>query len=415
MVPSKLRSSDIDGDNRDELLFEGARSGMAEIVDSLLQVRFAPITPSDKRLFPARTTGGEDRLLEISVPNTGLVASLYTAGFQIITTDVIFSGTVESYALSNVDTLPATEFVFAEATEASAWQVADSGLVQLWRVPDASIQPSVTVLADSAGRTVFIDGYGYVNAVDGSLICAYPDCIAPGVDWDRDGIPDGGGLSGASSIQREDAPHFTADTSWVIDLDVNGTADLLGLYGQESQDTTYIRWIAAKHTGGLFRNFPMAASGIEPRAPFEWTQSNNLYFVSEVAAGGQYSYSVVKLPIVAGPGPRFAFRDEANIINVDDLNPQVHARPDWLYCWPNPTSDVSRIRVTTAYPAQATVKVFDLSGRKVADLSGSSSAAGPFEILWDVSNVESGVYIGEVKVTGGGSDERAQVKIAVVK
>jgi hypothetical protein len=159
----------------------------------------------------------------------------------------------------------------------------------------------------------------------------------------------------------------------------------------------------------------MAASGIEPRIPFEWTQSNNLYFVSEIPAGGQYFYSVVKLPIVARPGQRFVFQEEANIINVGDPSPQVHSRPDWLYCWPNPTSDFSRIRLTTAYPAQATVKVFDIAGRKVADLSGSSSSAGPFEILWDVSNVESGVYIGEVSVTGGGSNEHAQVKIAVVK
>jgi M6 family metalloprotease-like protein len=415
MIPSKLQTRDLDGDGRDELLLEGTRVGLVEMINGVDSVRLGPSSPGDKHVYPARSVEGTPRLLEVTRNSGEVSVSLLTLDFEPLGTSFVMSGSHANPVPYNLDSFLTTRFVFLQDSLAIARGVTDTALVELWRVSDPHIQPSAIVLSQPDTLSVFITGYGYVNASDGSLLCAYPDCLAPGVDWDRDGIPDGGGLSGASSLQREDAPHISADSTWVIDLDVNGTADLLGLYGRGSQDSSYTRWIAARHTGGLFRNIPMAASGIESRAPFEWTQSNNLYFVSEVTASGRYYYSVMKLPVVALAGQRFPFQGEVSIINVGTPNPQVHSRPDWLYCWPNPTSDVSRIRVTTAYPAQATVKVFDLSGRKVADLTGSSTAAGPFEILWDVSNVESGVYVGEVKVTGGGSDERAQIKIAVVK
>ena len=159
----------------------------------------------------------------------------------------------------------------------------------------------------------------------------------------------------------------------------------------------------------------MAAVVRDARPPFSWTRDNNLYFLTALNENERYYYSVTRVPVTVGQRERFAYQEDTAIINVGPMRPQVHARADWLYCWPNPTNDESHIRITLSYPAEASIKVFDLAGRKVAELHGSSSTPGPFEVLWDVSDIETGVYVGQVTATGNGTDEQAQVKIAVVR
>lgn len=423
VTPSKLLPIDIDGDGREELLLEGSHVGIVEWDNGSLNVRtaIADWSSANIRVYPATATDGTDFLLAVG-SNTDSLSSvtamaLYTMDLTPIDIRPFASVSYPEFSFTNIESFPATRFVIVGQSIARAMEVTPTALVDLWQIDDTRIQPEVTVLAEPGRRTVFIEGYGIVNATDGLLICAYQDCIAPGVDWDGDGIPEGGGLNGTSSVTREDAPPIDTDTTWVIDLNVNGDPDLLGLARAESlaNDTLYTRWIAAKHVGGLFAGFPMAVSGVEARIPFQWTDSNNLFFVSEYSDSSRYYYSVVKLPVLAGSGERFPYQEELNIINVGELRPQVHAREDWLYCWPNPASSVSHIRLTKAYPTQASVKVFDLSGRQVAELSGSSNIAGAFEILWDVTQVESGMYVGQVNVSGGGASDQAEIKIAVVK
>jgi hypothetical protein len=304
--------------------------------------------------------------------------------------------------------------------------VGDSSLTELWRVTDSRIQPRAVVLAEGitatnaepTRRTVYLAGYGYVHATDGTPVCL--DCLPPQVDWNGDGIPEGGGPFGRSDLTTEDAPRFAADTTWVIDVDATGNPDWTGYAGLQSLDSTqrvFTRVAAIAHNGSGFAGLPRAATVPDSQRPFVWGTGIDLHYLT-VARGddGGFLYTVHKLLPARGQS-RYPYQEDLAILNVGALRPQANARTDWLYCWPNPTADVSRIRITLDYPAQAEIRVFDLAGRKVAELSGSSSAPGPlaFEVPWDVSHVESGVYIGRVIVTGNGTTRESQLKIAVVK
>ena len=65
---------------------------------------------------------------------------------------------------------------------------------------------------------------------------------------------------------------------------------------------------------------------------------------------------------------------------------------------PNPFNPSTTVRFTLAHPAQASVCVFDVRGRKVRSLYSGALAAGPHSVVWDGRDgngetVGSGVYL----------------------
>jgi hypothetical protein len=97
--------------------------------------------------------------------------------------------------------------------------------------------------------------------------------------------------------------------------------------------------------------------------------------------------------------------------------PSVSFLPnDRVYNWPNPVYGSStRIRYYTSVPAQVTIKILTIAGELVAELHAFSSGGVDEEVTWDVSGIESGIYLGRLEATGGGKSEVTIIKIAVVK
>lgn len=90
---------------------------------------------------------------------------------------------------------------------------------------------------------------------------------------------------------------------------------------------------------------------------------------------------------------------------------------DRAYNWPNPVYDSKTfIRYyINGNATSATVKILDLSGEMVTLLNATAISNADNEIVWDVSNVQSGVYYGVIEAEIDGSKERKIIKIAVVK
>jgi hypothetical protein len=62
------------------------------------------------------------------------------------------------------------------------------------------------------------------------------------------------------------------------------------------------------------------------------------------------------------------------------------------------------------------VKIFDLAGDLVAELKDRAIGGFDNEIVWDVSNIQSGVYFAHLNViSAGGSEDYKIIKIAVIK
>lgn len=409
---------DIDGDNRDELLLDGRIVGIVEFENDEFTLRMALSSTAPLSIRPARSISDEIRLVVFNSDYTAY--DLLDSALNILHHDTLVSQVGNYQRVFNIESYPANSFLLVEdnndTMHLSVLSVNDSSVSYSWQreIADAHAALPIKIVNDNNGRAIHISGYGAVEASTGNVILEQSEYVVPGVDWDGDGVADGARYTGAIHVEQEDAPHLTVDKEWIIDLDANGDPDIIGFTEEEGKDR-YTRIKAAEHSGPGFSGFPIAAPGSPNREFFKWGSNDFLHYVSITEVDSINYLSIHRLPISSEGGERFPYTEPAAIINVGPLRPQVHNRSDWVYCWPNPTSDISHIRFTSSTVATASIQIFDIAGRRVKSLSGNSAQAGQFEVDWDVSNVQSGVYIAQAELESDGQTHRSEIKIAVVK
>ena len=87
-----------------------------------------------------------------------------------------------------------------------------------------------------------------------------------------------------------------------------------------------------------------------------------------------------------------------------------------VYNYPNPTEgNTTTIRYYLREEANVSIKIYDMAGELVDEMSGSGFAELDNEVVWDITNVESGVYLARVKADSDVESNAAIIKIAVVK
>ena len=62
-----------------------------------------------------------------------------------------------------------------------------------------------------------------------------------------------------------------------------------------------------------------------------------------------------------------------------------------------------------------TLKIFDLAGDYVAELNDEAQGGMDNETVWDVSNIQSGIYFARIEASTSSQTEQVIIKIAVVK
>lgn len=66
--------------------------------------------------------------------------------------------------------------------------------------------------------------------------------------------------------------------------------------------------------------------------------------------------------------------------------------------YPNPFNPLAVIRFDVREPSHVTLRVFDALGRAVTTLVDAVHTAGPYEAVFDGSQLPSGVYLYEVQM-----------------
>lgn len=111
----------------------------------------------------------------------------------------------------------------------------------------------------------------------------------------------------------------------------------------------------------------------------------------------------------------------ANLRRPTPVQPAASLMPKRLvYNYPNPTQgDFTTIRYTLNFPAEVSIKIFDLAGDFVDELQGTGFPQAENEVVWPLDDIQSGVYLARVQAQGTGAAagllERTIIKIAVVK
>jgi len=87
-----------------------------------------------------------------------------------------------------------------------------------------------------------------------------------------------------------------------------------------------------------------------------------------------------------------------------------------VYGYPNPTEGNSTmIHFVVNYESQIKIEIYDLTGELVTELHSAGSPQVDNEVVWNLVDVESGVYLARVQASANGRSEHAICKIAVIK
>ncbi len=87
-----------------------------------------------------------------------------------------------------------------------------------------------------------------------------------------------------------------------------------------------------------------------------------------------------------------------------------------VYNYPNPTEgNLTTIRYFLRDAAEVSIRIYDMAGELVEELSGPGLAEIENEVVWDISKAQSGVYLVRVSAKREGETNTAIIKIAVLK
>jgi WD40 repeat protein len=86
------------------------------------------------------------------------------------------------------------------------------------------------------------------------------------------------------------------------------------------------------------------------------------------------------------------------------------------YNWPNPVYDgITYIRYYLSEHADVSIDIYEINGDRITSFSGPGIGGIDNEIAWDVSGLQSSVYLGRIEARGENETHVVFIKIAVVK
>ncbi|WP_290661638.1 T9SS type A sorting domain-containing protein [Ignavibacterium sp.] len=108
-----------------------------------------------------------------------------------------------------------------------------------------------------------------------------------------------------------------------------------------------------------------------------------------------------------------SFLKNANSVNrIEEFFPKSRA-----YNYPNPVYEgTTAIRYYVSENSKINIKILDLAGELVAELNDYAIGGFDNETIWNVSNIQSGVYLARIEAaTESGKSDNMTIKIAVIK
>jgi hypothetical protein len=172
-------------------------------------------------------------------------------------------------------------------------------------------------------------------------------------------------------------------------------------------------------TGKVVPGFPISCGGSVSITPvlYNANDKTNLAALNDQNVLSAWSISSVEGKLYwseeYGNPQNTSFVDAAENTNrINEFFPANRA-----YNYPNPVYEgTTNIRYYVAEDSKINIKIFDLAGDFVAELNDNAQGGMDNETVWDVGNIQSGVYLARIEASStSGKTEQAVIKIAVVK
>jgi hypothetical protein len=177
-----------------------------------------------------------------------------------------------------------------------------------------------------------------------------------------------------------------------------------------------------QNTGTVLSGFPVQISSAGSIFPALFKTGNSKFGVLAVNAGGAISAEEINTLYSRQNifWSQFGKDEEHSNYAVLPSSSQalstIFFPKDRIYNWPNPVyGSATHIRYYVTEDASISIKIFDVSGTSITELHGSGKAGFDNEMLWDVSHIQTGVYLARVEAKSSSHTDFAVIKIAVVK
>ena len=201
----------------------------------------------------------------------------------------------------------------------------------------------------------------------------------------------------------------------IADIDGDGNMDVVSL-------TSSGTIVAYDEQGRMKSGFPFQTIGGAGNAAMFQTLANNtgLVVISTNGEMQAWELSVTYNPNTVQWAQALKNAHHANSEQSVVASPQPKSSEFFpkslVYNWPNPVyGSTTQIRYFVSENADVTIKIFDLAGSKITELAGRAAGGIDNEIAWDVTGIQSGVYLAHVEVQSVSKTESAVIKIAVIK
>lgn len=172
-------------------------------------------------------------------------------------------------------------------------------------------------------------------------------------------------------------------------------------------------------SGELLESYPLAIGNEINSNPSVYPDFNKQVYLTAVGTSGKvYTYRERYSSAVAGWNGIYGTNSNStNVIDAPVSSNTFSFDETRAYNWPNPVYDNETfIRYYVGSDSDVEIKIFDIAGDHVAELTDEAIGGYDNETSWNVSGIQSGVYFAHLKVTGksGGSATKI-IKIAVIK
>ena len=439
------------------------RNGVLDVVVNLGQQDVFGNSQGGVMAFPFEVTPPDSfaQPLFTTVTNRAITTSpVITDSFIVIGTDAGYlyalrgdgsirdSFLVSSSSIRGVSLLPGSQILATSADGTVTVLSSGPGLSRIVsrNVGSEIIGPAASAVFQNGGAVMsaFVVRDGRLFLVDGMLngIPGFPVTVTgevlspPGIgDVNRDGSSDIVVFSGSrinvynstgASLDNFPmtlvSPSPLTSTPVIADLDADGDPDIVG--------ATWNGLVVAYNKNGKQpTGFPLqAGGGLQSIAVFEVPtlalSATGIGLVvsssDDGTVSGWITGTVFGPRSFAKPWPQYQ-HDAANT-GLDTLPPAGNSlSADFFpsnraYNWPNPVYDGrTYIRYYVSEDAAVSIKIYDLVGDLVDELSTHGTGGLDNEIVWTTGNVESGVYFARIEAQGAGKNGIAIIKVAVVK
>lgn len=172
-------------------------------------------------------------------------------------------------------------------------------------------------------------------------------------------------------------------------------------------------------TGKIVPGFPISIGDTIITAPSIFNYNGKTSLIAANKSGLLKAWIIGSVEGDISWKERFADNENTSFIPAAENTNRINEffPTDRAYNYPNPVYEGStNIRYYVSEDSKINIKIFDLAGDFVAELNDDATGGMDNETVWNVGNIQSGVYLTRIEaVSTSGNSEFAIIKIAVVK